>query len=256
MRRVPLVVSGAGVLDLAASLPGRHSRAVENGSMSTPSRPGSPRALSARPAAPRGTSPRAATPRSGVPRPAVPRPGVPRTAARPPAGPAARPGAAPPSGARRSTRPVTPLIEAAPPRGSWAAVMSWKTLVLAGVVALAVALVLPSVRVYMDQRQEIADLRAERDAAQAEVENLNAEIARWQDPAFIIAQARERLAYVFPGETPYRVVDPEVVRASAAGSAAALNAPDALESTPWFEDMWASIELVGNGPAAEEQAQP
>lgn len=176
------------------------------------------------------------------------RPGAPRAAARPPAGPTARPAAAPTGATRRAARPVTPLIEAAPPRGSWAAMMSWKTLVLAGVVALAVALVLPSMRVFMEQRQEIAELTAERDAARAEVDNLNAEIARWQDPAFIIAQARERLAYVFPGETPYRVVDPEVVTASAEGSAAAINASDPRDSTPWFEDMWASIEAVGNGP--------
>ena len=64
----------------------------------------------------------------------------------------------------------------------------------------------------------------------------------------MVAQARERLAYVLPGETPYRVVDPEFVTESAAGSAAALSAPGALETTPWYDDLWASIVTVGEGP--------
>ncbi|MCB2411896.1 hypothetical protein LGT39_03415, partial [Demequina sp. TTPB684] len=60
---------------------------------------------------------------------------------------------------------VKQAIQAAPVRGSLAAVLSWRTLVLAGVLGLAFALVWPSVRVYLDQRAEIADLAAERDAA-------------------------------------------------------------------------------------------
>ena len=91
--------------------------------------------------------------------------------------------------------------------------MSWKSLVFAGVVALAIALVLPSIRVYLGQQEELAQLRAERDDAQAEVDDLTAQIARWNDPAYVVAQARERLAYVLPGETPFRVIDPEFVTA-------------------------------------------
>ena len=128
--------------------------------------------------------------------------------------------------------------------------MSWKGLVLAGVVALAIALVLPSIRVYLAQQDELAQLRAERDAAQGEVDDLNAQIARWNDPAYVVAQARERLAYVLPGETPFRVVDPEFVTASAEGSAAAMSAPGAFETTPWYDDMWGSIVAVGEGPQA------
>lgn len=126
--------------------------------------------------------------------------------------------------------------------------MSWRALVLGCIIALAAALVLPSFRVYLDQQRELADLRAERDAAKAEVDDLTAEIARWDDPAFIIAQARERLAYVFPGETPYRVVDPEFVTASAPDSAAGIAHSDPNEGLPWYDSLWGSVLAVGDPP--------
>ncbi len=136
-------------------------------------------------------------------------------------------------------------------RGSFAAVLSWRTLVLAGVLGLAFALVWPSARVYLDQRAQINDLRVERDTAQAQVDDLNAQLARWNDPPFVVAQARERLAYVFPGETPYRVVDPEVARPVAEGSVDAVRAGEIdANDGPWYDKMWASIRAVGEGPPA------
>lgn len=191
--------------------------------MSAPTRPGAPRSSA------RGGSSRSSAGRGGA-----------RTS------PPARPG----QGASSASVPtVTPAIKAAPARGSLAAVLSWRTLVLAGVLGLAFALVWPSVRVYLDQREQINDLQTQRDEAQAEVNDLNAQLARWDDPAFVVARARERLAYVFPGETPYRVVDPEVARPVAEGSVDASRAGQTdADDTPWYDHLWASIEAVGEGP--------
>lgn len=176
----------------------------------------------------------ARTPRSGVTR----------------VGPPSRPGVSASTGSAAKQRPaVTP----APARGSLATVLSWRTLVLAGVLGLAFALVWPSVRVYNDQRASNSALRAERDAAQAEVDDLDAQLARWQDPAYVVAQARERLAYVYPGETPYRVVDPEVARPAAVGSVDSVATGDALDGVPWFDRMWDSLGAAGAEP---EPAQP
>lgn len=193
--------------------------------MSSPSRPGVPHAR--RPAAP-GTL--------GSTRPAS-------SAGRPPGGPTS---STPQTGALRRAAEPAPLVQAAPVRGSWGAMLSWKTLVLVLVLGLAVALVLPSLRVYTQQQAELGALHAERDAARAEVDDLTAQIARWNDPAFVVAQARERLAYVFPGETPFRVVDPEFV--SVAGSASGTAAKDDADARPWFATMWGSIIEVGEGP--------
>lgn len=138
--------------------------------------------------------------------------------------------------------------------------MSWKVIVFGCIVALALALVLPSLRVYMDQQRELSQLRAERDAARAEVDDLTAELARWDDPAFIVAQARERLAYVFPGETPYRVIDPEFVTASAPDSAAGMADHDPAAGLPWYDNLWGSVVATGEGPqvtiSETEQDEP
>ncbi len=203
--------------------------------MSAPTRPGAPRS-SARTGASRGGTARGGATRGGGERKAPP----------------ARPGQQ--AASSGSVPTVKPGIQAAPVRGSLAAVMSWRTLVLAGVLGLAFALVWPSVRVYMDQRDQIDGLRAERDGAQAEVDDLDAQLARWDDSAFVVAQARERLAYVFPGETPYRVVDPEVARPAAEGSVDAVRAGETVvDDGPWYDTMWASIATVGDGP---EVTQP
>lgn len=163
-------------------------------------------------------------------------------------GPPTRPAVAASTGATAKPRPA---IAPAPVRGSWATVLSWRALVLAGVLGLAFALVWPSVRVYNEQRASNAALVAERDAARAEVDDLGAQLARWQDPAFVVAQARERLAYVYPGETPYRVVDPEVARPAAVGSVDEAANGDAKDGEPWFGRMWASVVVAGAEPQAQ-----
>ena len=126
--------------------------------------------------------------------------------------------------------------------------LTWRAAVVALVVALAIAVIAPSVRVYLDQQATLADLRAEAAAAQDEVDDLTAEVARWDDPAFVVAQARERLAYVFPGETPYRVVDAEVVDGPAPGSPAAEREPEALAGASWYDRLWDSVVDAGQQP--------
>lgn len=219
---------------------------ADNGRMPAPSRPGAPQGASRAPSRPR----RPDDPATRVTRPAHTRPAV------APARPASGPSSGSSTGPGRKAPTNAPVIEPAPVKGSWAAVLSWKSLVLAAVVGLSIALVLPSFRAYLDQRAELAELRAQRDQAQAEVEDLTAQVARWDDPAYIVAQARERLAYVFPGETPYRVVDPELVTSPAPGSAAAMREPDAEEQIAWFDAMWASVKEVGEGPSMTAVPEP
>lgn len=137
--------------------------------------------------------------------------------------------------------------------------MTWRAAVLLLVVALAVAVALPSVRSYITQQETLGELRAEAAAGRAEVEDLRAEVARWEDPAYVVAQARERLTYVFPGETPYRVVDAEVVvDGPADGSPAAEREPAALAGAPWYDRLWGSVVEAGEGsePARSAEQAP
>ncbi len=65
----------------------------------------------------------------------------------------------------------------------------------------------PSLRILVEQQQEIAALEQSVAEQQAVVDGLQTDIDRWQDPAYIEAQARDRLLYVYPGDITYLVVD-------------------------------------------------
>jgi len=107
-----------------------------------------------------------------------------------------------------------------------------------------VVVVLPSLRAYTRQRDRLSELRAEAEFARTEVADLEAELARWDDPAYVIAQARERLSYVVPGETPYRVVDPETVTGDVPPETQP-DVPAIRDGVPWYSVVWDSIENPG-----------
>ncbi|WP_235566609.1 septum formation initiator family protein [Microbacterium sp. Root61] len=77
--------------------------------------------------------------------------------------------------------------------------------IMMGLVVLAAFVLVPTVGLYVDQRQQIAALRQAVEVSQDEVDALEAQRERWKDPAYITTQARERLYYVKPGEVVYLV---------------------------------------------------
>lgn len=84
---------------------------------------------------------------------------------------------------------------------------SWFTIATLTILVLTVVVLAPSLRIFVQQQQQIAHLRAELQAQKDGVEDLESERARWSDPSYIEAQARERLNYVYPGETSFLVID-------------------------------------------------
>lgn len=72
---------------------------------------------------------------------------------------------------------------------------------------LGVAMLAPTVQQVIGQRQRIADLEGTIATTQADIDRLNAEKLRWDDPAYVVAQARGRLLFVQPGDTTYLVLD-------------------------------------------------
>ncbi|HET6299850.1 septum formation initiator family protein [Microbacterium sp.] len=77
--------------------------------------------------------------------------------------------------------------------------------IMLGLVVLAAFVLVPTVGTYVDQRQQIAALQQAVQATEEEVAALEAQRDRFDDPAYITAQARERLYYVRPGEVVYLV---------------------------------------------------
>ena len=70
---------------------------------------------------------------------------------------------------------------------------------------LAGALVEPSVSSYMDQRSELSSVKQERDALQAEIDEINADIEGITDHEGLRIEARCFGPYVAPGEEVYSV---------------------------------------------------
>jgi len=100
---------------------------------------------------------------------------------------------------------------------------------------LAVAYTWP-VKEYLRQRSEIARLHADISATQARVDVLSALKARWADPAYVQAQARERLHFVLPGETAYVVLQPDHPAAPPT-----LPKQTAQVLPAWYDQLWSSV---------------
>jgi hypothetical protein len=104
----------------------------------------------------------------------------------------------------------------------------------------------PSVSTYLDQQQHIADLQARIAAQKADLAKLDAEQARWNDPAYIRAQAGSRLFYVMPGERTYRVAG-GVTAASPTVKAARTAQP---ARSDWKAALLGSLVAAGTSDAA------
>ena len=114
-----------------------------------------------------------------------------------------------------------------------------------------------SLRVWFDQHQQITALQQEIRDREKRVGELNDEIARWNDDAFVKAQARQRLGWVMPGEVGYRVIgaDGKPVGAPPEPSAPSDGTADAQKPT-WYTKLWGSVEGAGNPPAPATTPTP
>ncbi|MBX3088800.1 MAG: septum formation initiator family protein [Cryobacterium sp.] len=85
--------------------------------------------------------------------------------------------------------------------------LSGFTIAILTVLVLMVVVLAPSLKIFFEQQQQIAALQADVENQKNDLANLKDERARWDDPSYIEAQARERLNYVYPGEYSYLVID-------------------------------------------------
>ncbi|MDM7855593.1 FtsB family cell division protein [Cellulomonas alba] len=124
-----------------------------------------------------------------------------------------------------------------------------RVMVFGCVVLLAFILVSPTLHSYVQQRQQLAQLRSQVAAAQARNDDLQSDLSRWDDPAYVQAQARQRLSFVMPGEKAFRVADPQTVPdvepAEKSGPSSAL---DDTGTGPWYQAVWSSVEAAGAQP--------
>jgi len=135
--------------------------------------------------------------------------------------------------------------------GQLRAVHIWGLAVTRRAVALVLVLVVlalsyaSALRVYVDQQHQIAVSEQEIRDQTAQIDDIEGQLARWDDPAYVKAQARERLGWVMPGETGYLVVDEN---GDPVGGGVVIESQKTLPPGEypqmWWNRLWGSVQAA------------
>jgi cell division protein FtsB len=128
-------------------------------------------------------------------------------------------------------------------------------LAVAAVVLLvfAVLSLAPQVSTYVRTQQQLKDTAARVASQQRDLQRLDADVARWNDPAYIRSQAGSRLFYVLPGETTYRVLGQP---ATGSGAAPAPSKSVQQTRTNWLDGLLDSVVTAGTTDSPPPAATP
>lgn len=150
----------------------------------------------------------------------------------------------------RADRRSVALNDAATPVGGWLRGIraSGFSLVMMGILILAVVVLAPSLRIYAEQRQEIDRLAAAVAGQNATVEKLKAERERWNDRTFVTTQARDRLSYVLPGDINFLVINDLPLPAAGAPAIAPVSTEIQDTNVDWLASVFASVMTAGLAP--------
>ncbi len=126
-----------------------------------------------------------------------------------------------------------------------------RALVVLLVLAALVASYASSLGAYLDQRRHVASLHEQIESSETAISDLRREKQRWRDDAYVVAQARARFAFGFPGEIGYQVLDEDgrPLDHEDSLSVPAATAPDEPE---WWETTLESVTVAGDPPTARD----
>lgn len=118
----------------------------------------------------------------------------------------------------------------------WSRLTSRAVVLLLVAAALVMSLAFP-LREFLAQRAQIGALTQELAYRQDQVTDMRAEQLRWNDADFVEMQARERLHYVFPGETGLILLSPY----DAQQARAPLPPTESAPTVAWYDTLWTSV---------------
>lgn len=129
--------------------------------------------------------------------------------------------------------------------------LSGFAVIMLSLVVLGTWVLVPSIGTYLGQRQKIAALEQSVQLTKEQIDGLEQERARWNDPAYITTQARERLYYTKPGEVIYLVdndLDPADI------PPAQQQVSDKIQERPsdWMPQLLRSLTAAGLAKSAVE----
>ena len=157
-----------------------------------------------------------------------------------------------------AARPARQALTAGPdggaprPEGQRRPRLTGRAAILVLVVAVLAVSYASSMRAFLEQRAENNAYLEEIAQRSASIDDLEREKSRWNDPAYVQSQARERLSYVKPGETSYVVLDED---GNPLESESELRDPSEVTAgqvpEAWWGEAWDSVKLAGRPPRAE-----
>lgn len=125
--------------------------------------------------------------------------------------------------------------------------------VLAAVICVLTLTIAGPVRTYFAQRTEMEQLAASEAALRRQIADLEQKKVKLGDPAYIAAQARERLGFVMPGDIPFQVqLPPGAAVAPQPGTESAKPA----RNDPWYTALWHTIADAPHLPPAPPPEAP
>lgn len=127
----------------------------------------------------------------------------------------------------------------------------WRVLFLVAALAVAAAIAVPPFAGWWTQRAQIGEVQAQVREERDRTNELKAQREQLQDDAHLRDLARTRLDYAQPGEKRYHVL----TQSESAGGATVAAGHDAGD-TPWYEQLWGSVEQSAAGVAADAPPAP
>jgi cell division protein FtsB len=152
---------------------------------------------------------------------------------------------------KREQRPVVMPAESAPEHWLRSIHLSGFTVLMLGLVVLAVVVLAPGLRIFFEQRAQLVELEQSVGDKQQAVDELGENLARWDDPAYIVSQARERLLYVFPGEYNYLVINEADVANTLGG--VPISTEVQFTKVDWVATLLGSVYTAGLTQAPAEE---
>ncbi len=122
-------------------------------------------------------------------------------------------------------------------------VLTGRALVLGAVLVLLVVVLAAPVARYLGSRSDVTHAAQQLHNDRAERASLRAQKARYGDPGYIEAQARERLQFAMPGDTVYTVVHSGQRTGIEKTTASAHSRTASGEA--WTGRLWGTVEAAG-----------
>ena len=130
------------------------------------------------------------------------------------------------------------------------------SLLMLAIIVLFVVVLAPSLRTLIQQQEQIAQQQHEVASQKADVAQKKKDVARWDDPAYIEAQARDRLLYVYPGEESYLVMGTDQATSDGRPRTDAGTPVSSTVQTPkvdWVQAMLSSVLESGLTEKTQQQ---